>query len=193
MVRLLLLGAAAAVASCHAANTRMLTHAEQGHRRLQEYTSTTSDILQTNPIERHNIPPGHKPASQGGVVTKYSHLMSDTMCQPQGNGYFGSTAGSPAVLEYGFELEATIFGSVDRILDVMDQHIMTQILAETFSSICGVERRLVQHTEESSSSNNNNNNRRLGVWNGGGSQLPSRNEVVTGFKFSEEMEDLSRT
>lgn len=126
---------------------------ELGHRRL-EY----------NPENRHNQPPRSRHADLSYPVSRFTHLMASD-CRPTQNGFFGSTAGAPAVIEYGFSLETTVFADIDRILDIIDEHVMDEVLSTTFSNLCSTP------------------GRKLSLNSVRSAQHPGR---VTGFKFEEE-------
>lgn len=155
------------------------------HSQLTAETGKPAVILQ----ERHNFPPKLKPLKNGDVVTKYSNLMTDEMCRPQENGYFGSTAGAPLVLEYGFELETTIFSNTDRILHAINQYIEMQVLSRTFSSMCGLQRRLTE-TQAVVEATSDLAQRKLGLFEGTISH-GNVNEKITGFRFSEGRQEPS--
>ncbi|GKZ01352.1 hypothetical protein MPSEU_001086200 [Mayamaea pseudoterrestris] len=172
--KLLLLTAAVVVVSCHASSS--------AHRQLFINGEEDPHSLLK---ERHDFPPKAKPIKKGEVVTKYSHLMSETMCRPQENGYFGSTAGIPMVLEYGFELESTLFANIDQVLDAINQYVETQILSRAFSSICGMERRLAEALGIDIG-DENSMDRQISYFGGMDSSTQSSvSDKVTGFKFSE--------
>lgn len=130
---------------------------EFGHRRLDYYENDVLNI-------RHNKPPHSKPVEHSYPRTKFTHLMASD-CRPTQNGFFGSTAGAPAIIEYGFSLETTVFADVGRILDIIDEHVMDEVLSTTYPNLCATagQRRKLSLTS--------------------GAQYPGR---VTGFKFEEE-------
>lgn len=135
-------------------------YAEPGHRRLEAV-----------PESRHNEPPPRKHIGDVIPQSKFTHLMQSN-CRPEANGYFGSTAGIPAVIEYGFQLETTMVANVDRILDIIDDSVMDEVLAGTFTSICGFQRRLNFEAIPGSFVND---------------------PRITGFRFDTEQADLSGT
>jgi len=108
--------------------------AELGHRRLE---SLSFEELE---FHGHSSPPEKKHASMSYPVTKFSHLM-DAACRPSPNGFFGSTSGTPAIIEYGFSLETTVFADADLILDIIGEEVMGEVLTSTFSDICPSRRR----------------------------------------------------
>jgi hypothetical protein len=177
MTRARLLLFHAVVASCRAA----VLPVELAHRRLALRGENPQILLQ----ERHNFPPKARPIQKGEVVTSYSHLMTENMCRPQQNGYFGSTSGTPMIIEYGFELEMTIFANTGQVLDAINEYIETQVLSSAFPTICaGMGRRVLETTviDEIKDSTN----RHLGSFQGGIPQS-SKGDQVTGFQFSQEV------
>lgn len=90
--------------------------------------------------ERHDIPPLPMPVSSAYTTSKFSYLMQSP-CLPESNGYFGSTAGTPAIFQYGYSVEAIPGASIDPILSVVDSHIMDSLLSQTFPQVCGGFRR----------------------------------------------------
>lgn len=103
--------------------------AELDHRRL-DYAGSGVD-------NRHNAPPPLKHPSVDLPMTKDNHLMS-SKCRIGKDGFFGSTGGTPVLVEYGFELETMVNANVDRILDVIDERVMDDTLAFNFPDLCGV-------------------------------------------------------
>lgn len=107
-----------------------------GHRRLGE----------TAPNGRHNSPPGRKRVKEEKEASRFSYYMTSD-CRPRSSGYFGSTGGDPVLFEYGFELETTIFATMDKILNIINGRVMDGVISRTFSDMCGVHRRRVQDTD----------------------------------------------
>ena len=106
-----------------------------GHRRLGEAA----------PNERHNSPPGRKRVKEEKEASRFSYYMTSD-CRPRSSGFFGSTGGDPVLFEYGFELETTIFATMDKILNIISDKVMDEMISRTFSDMCGVHRRRVQDT-----------------------------------------------
>lgn len=107
-----------------------------GHRRLGEAA----------PSGRHNSPPGRKRVKEEKEASRFSYYMTSD-CRPSSSGYFGSTGGDPVLFEYGFELETTIFATMEKILNIISDRVMDEIITRTFSDMCGVYRRRVQDVE----------------------------------------------
>lgn len=106
-----------------------------GHRRLGEAA----------PNGRHNSPPGRKRVKEEKEASRFSYYMTSD-CRPRSSGFFGSTGGDPVLFEYGFELETTIFATMDKILNIISDKVMDEMISRTFSDMCGVHRRRVQDT-----------------------------------------------
>jgi len=90
--------------------------------------------------ERHYSPPPPMPVSSAYTTSKFSYLMQ-SQCLPESNGYFGSTAGTPAIFQYGYSVEAIPGASIDPILSAVDNHIIDSLLSQTFPQVCGGSRR----------------------------------------------------
>jgi len=134
--------------------------AEPEHRRLREA-----------PEGRHNQRPKNKSAGPPHyATTQYNYLM-ESNCRPKDNGFFGSTGGKPAQIQYGFLLETTVFANIDRILDIVNEHIMDAVLEETFAQQCGVASRRLLLAKV---------------------KKPGTSGHITGFKFSTDLQDHSR-
>jgi hypothetical protein len=131
-----------------------------GHRRLGE-----SDV----PNGRHSSPPPRKRVSEEEELSRFSYYMTNE-CRPRASGYFGSTGGEPLVFQYGFELETTLFATRDKILNILSDRIMDQMLSSIFSDMCGLRRRRELGTVGDPPSE-------------GAGTTPS---IVTGFKFNSE-------
>jgi hypothetical protein len=76
-------------------------------------------------------------------ASRFSYYMTSD-CRPRSSGYFGSTGGDPVLFEYGFELETTIFATLDKVLNIISDRVMDEVISSTFSDMCGVHRRRVQ-------------------------------------------------
>jgi hypothetical protein len=111
-----------------------------GHRRLGE---------EVVPPGRHNAPPSRKRVEEEKDTSRFSYYMVSD-CKPRATGYFGSTGGEPLVLEYGFELEATLFATMDKVLNIVNNRIMDGVIANTFSGMCGIHSRRRLLGEDSS-------------------------------------------
>jgi hypothetical protein len=151
------------------------------HRRLISINDNSVNLLDA----RHNQPPDPKPANQNFPITKFSDLMQST-CRPETCGYFGSTAGNPAVIEYGFQLETTLFADITQILEAIEEQVIDTLLAKTFPDICS-----------------GNGGRRLSLLSLGftvneqASYLSTNTSgassvSITGFQFSKSVADLLR-
>ena len=84
-------------------------------------------------------------------VSGFSQFMT-SQCHPEANGYFGSTSGQPLVVQYGFEMEFTDLIDAERALGVINDHVMDQVLSDTFPSICAATRRQLSSSSTVTSS-----------------------------------------
>jgi len=166
LLRVMLVTAGATAGTAATAVVESRQKPELGHRRLDATAN-----------QRHGSSELHKHAAIQYPVTQFNHLM-ESNCRPAQNGFFGSTSGDPAVLEYGFSLESSMFADVERILDVIDEHVMDAVLEQTFQDVCSSpdrsrrnrDRELTLTQVRTSSSAN-------------AAGPPGR---ITGFKFAEE-------
>lgn len=62
-------------------------------------------------------------------------------CRPEHDGYFGSTFGGQARLQYGFRLETKPLSSIEDMLDLVEDKIVDGVLSNSFPDICGFTRR----------------------------------------------------
>ena len=143
---------------------------------------TAANAVDTTTREqRHNIPPVRKHAQ---VIYPQSQESADMIspCKPERDGYFGSTSGSPTMIQYGFEIESIINRSADitDALDAIRERVMDVILSYSFPTICTLDRDLSRTNDSSSSSNNNR------------TILSFKIDSVTGFHFEDDY-DAVRT
>jgi hypothetical protein len=167
MAFLLLIGAVLGVvhATSHDPNQNELWQMQYEEDVVKPYgAKSRRQLAEDLALERHNGRPGFKGAAKQFTTTKYTHLMASN-CHPEPSGFFGSTSGKPAVLEYGFELETSLYATADRILDVITEHVMDEVLTRAFPGICYSSARRLQSLASDIP------------------QLSSRKGKITGFKF----------
>lgn len=102
--------------------------------------------------QRHNAPPPHKtvnkkyPTTAVGVA---SEKLMVSPCRPEKDGYFGSTYGDPATLQYAFAMESRMNADISEALFVVQEYVMDVTIASTFPAICSARDLSVSAAENS--------------------------------------------
>lgn len=97
-------------------------------------------------------------------------------CRPEDTGHFGSTFGTPILLQYGFEMETSHFPNIERALKIIDEKVMDALLSTFFPTICGF---------DESQTTANPPQRNLA------DPVKPFDAEITGFRFSKELVDMT--
>jgi hypothetical protein len=99
-------------------------------------------------------------------------------CRPEDSGHFGSTFGTPILLQYGFEMETSHFPNMEKALKIVDEKVMDALLSTFFPTICGFD--------------NDSQTTTIPIQrNLLADSAVKRDAEITGFRFSPELVDMT--
>ena len=127
--------------------------------------------------ERHDVPPSRKEIPTTTREASTTALLVSTPCQVESDGYFGSTFGDPAILEYAVQLftknhdGSTLPTLSEEAIRGIRESIMESVIEDSFPTLCRSQRKTRRMDE-------------------GGHYLtpPTASGMITGFWFAKDME-----
>jgi hypothetical protein len=144
--------------------------------------------LESRPLSRHLMEDllakrhTHPIPDHAADPTYPKSIWSEFMlspCRPEDSGHFGSTFGTPILLQYGFEMETSHFPNIEKALKIIDEKVMDALLSTFFPTICGF---------DDSQSTANPPQRNLAD-----PAVQRYDAEITGFRFSKELVDTTRS
>jgi hypothetical protein len=136
----------------------------------------------THPIPDHAADPTYPKSI-------WSEFMQSP-CRPEDSGHFGSTFGTPILLQYGFEMETTHFPNIEQALKIVDEKVMDALLSTFFPTICGFD----NDSSSSQAASMNPSQRNMQQQDFAAAPAAAafkRDAEITGFRFSKELIDMT--
>jgi hypothetical protein len=106
--------------------------------------------LQKEIASRHFVAPEDKKANPSYTTRTHSAELQSNPCHPERDGYFGSAAGKPIGLQYGYQMEITESGNSEKALNIIEDLVLHDLLTQVFPTVCASEqhRRRVQQQSQ---------------------------------------------